>query len=106
MRPFLLVVVLISFIFQVTAQDLNFLMLNDKSSTTNEDYSLFKLLEHPKPEQMFNSKYPFLTGSSQFMIEHFKKYAKLANEIITVRELIGGIFVLSAPLIELSSPKK
>ena len=30
----------------------------------------------------------------------------LANEIITVRELIGGIFVLSAPLIELRSPKK
>ena len=30
----------------------------------------------------------------------------LANEIITARELIGGIFVLSAPLIELRSPKK
>jgi len=29
----------------------------------------------------------------------------LANELITVRELIGGIFVLSAPLIELRSPK-
>ena len=37
-----MLVVLISFIFQVTAQDLNFLMLNDKSSTTNEDYSLFQ----------------------------------------------------------------
>jgi len=42
----------------------------------NEDYSLFKLLEHPKPEQMFNSKYPFLTGSSQFMIEHFKNFSE------------------------------
>ena len=42
----------------------------------NDDYSLFKLLEHPKPEQMFNSKYPFLTGSSQFMIEHFKKFSE------------------------------
>ena len=42
MRPFFLAVVLISFIFQVTAQDVNSLILNDKSSTTNEDYSLFQ----------------------------------------------------------------
>lgn len=40
----------------------------------NDEYSLFKLLEHPKPEQMFNSKYPFLTSSSKYMIEHFKKF--------------------------------
>ena len=33
----------------------------------NEEYSLFKLLEHPKPEQMFNSKYPFLTSSSNYI---------------------------------------
>ena len=42
----------------------------------NEYYSLFKLLEHPKPEQMFNSKYPFLTGSSKFMINHFQKFSE------------------------------
>ena len=41
----------------------------------NEKYSLFKLLEHPKPEQMFNSKYPFLTGSSKFMVDHFQKFS-------------------------------
>lgn len=40
----------------------------------NDEYSLFKLLEHPKPEQMFNSKYPFLTSSSKYMVEHFKKF--------------------------------
>ncbi len=40
----------------------------------NDEYSLFKLLEHPKPEQMFNSKYPFLTSSSTYMIQHFKKF--------------------------------
>jgi len=41
----------------------------------NDDYSLLKLLEHPKPEQMFNSKYPFLTSSSKHMISHFKKFS-------------------------------
>ena len=40
----------------------------------NDEYSLFKLLEHPKPEQMFNSKYPFLTGSSIYMVNHFKDF--------------------------------
>ena len=34
----------------------------------NENYSLFKLLEHPKPEQMFNSKYPFLTPLKIFNV--------------------------------------
>ena len=42
----------------------------------NDEYSLFKLLEHPKPEQMFNSKYPFLTSSSKYMVEHFKKFCE------------------------------
>ena len=37
--------------------------------------SLFQLINHPKPKQMFNSGYPFFTGSSKGMIEHFEKYA-------------------------------
>lgn len=37
--------------------------------------SLFQLNDHPKPKQMFNSKYPFFTSSSVQMIKHFKNYA-------------------------------
>ena len=37
--------------------------------------SLFQLMEHPKPKQMFNKNYPFFTGSSKGMILHFKNYA-------------------------------
>ena len=35
--------------------------------------SLFQLNNHPKPDQMFNKNYPFFTGSSKEMINHFKK---------------------------------
>ena len=42
----------------------------------SEDLSLFQLNEHPKPEKMFNKKYPFYTGSSELMKLHFKKYAE------------------------------
>ena len=41
----------------------------------SEDLSLFQLNDHPQPEKMFNNKYPFFTGSSSFMKEHFKDYA-------------------------------
>jgi len=55
----------------------------------NEDYSLFKLLEHPTPEQMFNSKYPFLTGSSTFMVQHFNDFSKfIMNEYLNKEEKI------------------
>ena len=37
----------------------------------DEDLSLFQLLEHPKPEMMFNENYPFFTKSSNYMINHF-----------------------------------
>ena len=40
----------------------------------SEDISLFQLNQHPKPEKMFNEKYPFYTGSSNFMKKHFKKW--------------------------------
>ena len=46
----------------------------------NENYSLFKLLEHPKPEQMFNSRYPFLTGSSKFMVDHFQNFSEFISK--------------------------
>ena len=46
----------------------------------NEEYSLFKLLEHPEPKQMFNSKYPFLTSSSNLMIQHFNNFYKFIKE--------------------------
>ena len=55
----------------------------------NEDYSLFKLLEHPTPEQMFNSKYPFLTGSSTFMVQHFNDFSKfIMKEYLNKEEKI------------------
>jgi len=41
----------------------------------SEDISLFQLNEHPKPEQMFNDKYPFFSGSSEYMKNHFSNYA-------------------------------
>ena len=41
----------------------------------SENLSLFQLNNHPKPEEMFNERYPFYTGSSEFMKLHFKKYA-------------------------------
>ena len=37
--------------------------------------SLFQLNNHPKPKMMFNENYPFFTGSSKGMINHFKNYA-------------------------------
>ena len=46
----------------------------------DEKLSLFQLLEHPKPEMMFNENYPFFTQSSKFMIKHFEDYAKWVKE--------------------------
>ena len=44
------------------------------------DISLFQLKDHPKPEQMFNSRYPFLTGSSKFMVDHFQKFSEFISK--------------------------
>ena len=41
----------------------------------SEDLSLFQLNDHPSPEKMFNEKYPFYTGSSEFMKIHFKNFS-------------------------------
>ena len=41
----------------------------------SEKICLFQLKDHPTPDQMFNDKYPFFTGSSEAMKSHFKKYA-------------------------------
>ena len=42
----------------------------------SKSISLFQLNEHPKPKQMFNNNYPFFTGGSKGMIQHFKKYSQ------------------------------
>ena len=42
----------------------------------SEELSLFQLNDHPEPNKMFNNKYPFYTGSSEFMKIHFKQYAE------------------------------
>ena len=42
----------------------------------SKDISLFQLNSHPKPKMMFNKNYPFFTGSSKGMIDHFKKYSE------------------------------
>ena len=41
----------------------------------SEDLSLFQLNDHPKPESMFNENYPFYTGSSEYMKNHFKEFS-------------------------------
>jgi methylation protein EvaC len=41
----------------------------------SKDVSLFQLNDHPKPKLMFNKNYPFFTGSSKGMINHFKEYS-------------------------------
>ena len=41
----------------------------------SEKLSLFQLNDFPNPEKMFNKEYPFYTGSSSYMITHFKMYA-------------------------------
>ena len=46
----------------------------------SEDLSLFQLKDHPTPDQMFNSKYPFFTASSEYMKIHFSKYAKFIKD--------------------------
>ena len=46
----------------------------------NEELSLFQLNDHPKPEKMFNENYPFFTGSSEFMKDHFKEYADFVKK--------------------------
>ena len=48
----------------------------------NEELSLFQLNDHPKPEEMFNENYPFFSGSSKYMIAHFKNYAKFVQKFL------------------------
>ena len=35
---------------------------------------LFQVNDHPKSQKIFNNKYPFYTGMSEFMKHHFKNY--------------------------------
>ena len=42
----------------------------------SKDISLFQLNSHPKPKMMFNKNYPFFTGSSKGMVNHFKKFSE------------------------------
>lgn len=46
----------------------------------SEKCSLFQLKDHPSPEQMFNSEYPFFTGSSEMMKLHFQDYANFLKK--------------------------
>jgi len=41
----------------------------------SEKCSLFQLMDHPTPKQMFNNKYPFFTSSSTLMKKHFKDFS-------------------------------
>ena len=36
--------------------------------------SLFQLSEFSDPKKIFNKKYPFYTGSSEFMKTHFRRH--------------------------------
>ena len=51
--------------------------------------SLFQINDHPNPPQMFNSKYPFFTGSSKLMKIHFKNYSDyIKKQIVNGSKLI------------------
>ena len=54
----------------------------------NEDISLLQLNEHPKPEKMFNQNYPFFTGSSEYMKNHFKLYAQFVKKYLKTNSKI------------------
>ena len=68
-----------------------FLNEKDKSSEyfydmtvgLSPDLGLFQLTNFPKVEMMFHDKYPFFTNSSNYMRNHFKKYAEwISKEFI------------------------
>ena len=65
----------------------------------NDELSLFQLNDHPKPEKMFNENYPFFTGSSEFMKNHFKDYANYVKKYLKTNSKIieigsnDGIFL-------------
>ena len=46
----------------------------------SEELSLLQLIDHPKPEMMFNDNYPFFTSSSKFMVNHFNDYSNWISE--------------------------
>ena len=54
----------------------------------NEELSLFQLNDHPKPEEMFNKDYPFFTGSSEYMKNHFKNYANFTKKYLKTNSKI------------------
>ena len=61
-------------------EDFNNEFFFDLSVGFSEDISLFQLKDHPTPEQMFNNNYPFFTGSSEFMKQHFAEYANFIKK--------------------------
>lgn len=48
----------------------------------SDEVSLFQLNNHPKPEAMFNTNYPFFTSSSEYMIKHFKNYSEYVKKFL------------------------
>jgi len=46
----------------------------------SDELSLFQLNDHPKPESMFNDQYPFYTGSSEYMKNHFKNFSNFVKK--------------------------
>ena len=53
----------------------------------SDKISLFQLKDHPTPEQMFNNKYPFFSGSSEFMKIHFAEYANYIKKKLSKNRL-------------------
>ncbi len=64
----------------IKKKDLNNEFFFNLSVSFSEKISLLQLDEHPQPKMMFNSKYPFYTSSSKFMISHFNSYANWAKK--------------------------
>jgi SAM-dependent methyltransferase len=46
----------------------------------NKKNFLFQINDFPRPPKIFNNKYPFFTGQSKYMINHFKNYFSWLKE--------------------------
>ncbi len=58
----------------------------------NEKNGVFQLVEAPKPEELFNDSYAFLSSTSSYMNEHFKKVAThIKNKIMKKKSKIMEI---------------
>jgi methylation protein EvaC len=52
----------------------------DMSVGFDENLSLFQLMQSPDPEEMFDENYAFFSGTSKYMVSHFKNFSNQIKE--------------------------